>query len=206
MTGKQETPLTLRAYQDSPDAFSENKTRTPARQAERNKLFMIEKQETPLVFRLYQSIRFDRPIEKDKHYISPGGYDIRFQAENGEEIDIQFDFEDYEGSISDKDPHVLECVQKNPDYSVFSEIYYITEYMLRHIVSVSEWFIYTGEDDEPEIIPVEIFNVGFEIIRENPDTHETEFVDIEIDGKMIKPTWSGMDPEENQEGEADGED
>ena len=30
----------------------------------------------PLTFRLYQTIRFNRPIDREKDHISPGGYEL----------------------------------------------------------------------------------------------------------------------------------
>ena len=53
----------------------------------------------PLTFRLYQSIKFNRPVDKEKDVISPGGYEIKVKDKNGNIKSIAFDFEDYEGGI-----------------------------------------------------------------------------------------------------------
>lgn len=123
----------------------------------------------PLTFRLYQSIRFNRPINKKEDYISPGGYEVTMKDKDGKEKDVQFDFEDYEGSIDDKDPTILHCMQKNPDMNAFEDLETVTEHMLRNITKVTEWFVYTGEPDEVKdnpLIPVEVIDPEFEIIND----------------------------------------
>lgn len=138
------------------------------------------KENEKITFRLYQSIRFNRPIIKEKDCFSPGGYELKMMAEDGTEKTVKFDFEDYEGVVDDKDPCVLHCMQKNPDYSEFDDLKTLTEHMLRNVTEVVDWYIYTGEPDknvEDPLIPVDIFDVEFEIIREN-------FVKIPMNGKI----------------------
>lgn len=122
----------------------------------------------PLTFRLYQSIKFNRPVNKLTDYVSPGGYELKMIDDNGEEKTVQFDFEEYEGGISEEDPCVVECMQKNPDYNSFEELNIITEHMLRNITEVIDWFIYTGEPGECEepLIPVAVTDVVIEITRD----------------------------------------
>lgn len=127
---------------------------------------MTKKQPVPpLTFRLYQRIRFNRPVVKDKDYVSPGGYELEMEKENGEKVVVSFDFEDYEGGNSEEDPTVIEVMQKNPDYSAFEELNQVTDYMLRHVTRCVEWFIYTGEKCENEDFhPVEILDPTFVLI------------------------------------------
>lgn len=122
-----------------------------------------EKKKLPITFRLYQSVRFDRPIDREKHHISPGGYEVVMQCEDGTEKSVRFDFEDYEGGVSDRDTNVVEMMQKNPDWGSYEELKDVTEYMLRHIVAVKEWFIYTGEDGP---VPVEVMDPEIELISD----------------------------------------
>lgn len=141
----------------------------------------------PLVFRLYQSVRFNRPVNKQKDFMSPGGYVLRVKDEDGSEKTVTFDFEDYEGSVDKDNPSVIHCVQKNPDYSCYEDLNIVNEHMLRNIVSVEDWFIYTGEpedveDDEEPLKPVEVLEAGFEIIPEKGNT-----IQIPITAK-ITPT------------------
>lgn len=122
----------------------------------------------PITFRLYQSVRFNRPVDKDRDCISPGGYEVIMQCEDGTEKSVQFDFEHYEGGVKDNDPYVVEMVQKNPDLDAFEGLTEVTEYMLRHITGVKEWFIYTGEPGETEdpLVPVDIIEPVIELISD----------------------------------------
>lgn len=126
----------------------------------------------PLTFRLYQSIKFNRPIDREKDCISPGGYEMTMKVANGETKSISFDFEDYEGAIDKDDPSVIHCMQKNPDYVCFPDLNTLTAYMLHNIVSIDEWFIFTGEiediqDGETPLIPIEIRKAVFEVIQQD---------------------------------------
>lgn len=95
-------------------------------------------------------VQFDRPIIADKHYISPGGYAIK---KNGKIIN--FDFTEYAGNISTKDPTILHCEVNDLDKESFPEAEKLTvkDFLLN---PWNEFFIYTGEDEEPEINPVKI--------------------------------------------------
>lgn len=119
-----------------------------------------------LTFRLSQSIKFNRPIDKNKDYISPGGYAFKTKNQDGEEVLIEFDFDESEGGVSDQDPTIADFTQKNPSYSAFPCLETLTEDMLRNITKCEDYFIYTGEDDEDDrLIPVAIINPEFEVVR-----------------------------------------
>ena len=112
-------------------------------------------------FRMYQTIRFNRPIGKNKDYISPGGYEIVVKDNDGNDRPIQFDFEDYEGSIDEEDPCVLNVMQKNPDYDTYPNLSALTREMLENIIQVKEWYIGLDYDEEEDLIPEEITDVCF---------------------------------------------
>ena len=129
---------------------------------------------TPLTFRLYQSIKFNRPIDREKDHISPGGYGMTVGIGDGKTKSVSFDFEDYEGTIDKDDPFIIHCMQKNPDYVCFPDLDTLTAYMLHNIMSVNEWFIFTGEaedigESETPLIPIEIQNAMFEVISQDGD-------------------------------------
>lgn len=128
-----------------------------------------EKLVPPLTFRLYQRIKFNRPVDFKDDFVSPGGYELTMVDEDGMERDVQFDFEDYEGNISVRDPQVVCCMQKNPDFDSFEGLDTVTEYMLRHVTGVKEWFVYTGEPGEQEepLIPIGVDSAEFEIITDS---------------------------------------
>lgn len=58
----------------------------------------------PLTFRLYQTIRFNRPIDREKDHILPGRYELVIKDKDGTEKSIQFDFDDSEGGVDEKRP------------------------------------------------------------------------------------------------------
>lgn len=123
----------------------------------------------PLTFRLYQSVKFNRPIDPDNDCVSPGGYELVMQDEDGTKKPVGFDFEYYEGSIDKNDPSIMHCMQKNPDYDCFEGLNEVTAHMLKNVTDVVEWFIYTGEPGEVEdpLIPVEVIDARFEIISDS---------------------------------------
>ena len=89
----------------------------------------------------------DRDIDKDKYYISPGGYTL-----NGKD----FDFFTFEGNIDDDDRNMLHV-----------DVYYFDDGEFEPIVKpdisgeFQEFFVYTGEYNDPEINPVKIENLKF---------------------------------------------
>lgn len=106
--------------------------------------------------RLCAAIKFDRQINPNhrNHYISPGGYEMKFS--NGETV--QFDFMDYCGNVDSKDRSILYADVEVLDTDSFPE----SEW-LRHftgtIDEILEFYIYTGEDHEEEIFPVELLGL-----------------------------------------------
>ena len=112
-----------------------------------------------MIYRMYGTVEFDREIDPDKHYISPGGYEAKFNDGRT----LQFDFEDYEGGRQAGNSKVLEWTQKNPDTSSFEEIGNFTyKDFVKHFEDFEEFFIYTGEAGEPEINPVKALDVTLE--------------------------------------------
>ncbi len=95
-------------------------------------------------------ITFDRPIEREKHYISPGGYIL-----NGK----QFDFCRFIGEIADD---TLKCRVDDFDdeYAEENGVKAITPADI--IGEFSEFYIYTGEYDDEPINPVKISNLMFD--------------------------------------------
>ena len=100
------------------------------------------------------TIRFDRNIEPAQHYISPGGYEMTFS--NGKTV--EFDFMDFEGAISVEDPTVMLFEVGYLDTDCFPDAEFL-ETFTGSITEISEFFVYTGEDNEPEIYPVELIEL-----------------------------------------------
>lgn len=108
---------------------------------------------------MYADVRMNRPVNRDKDYISPGGYEM---AMNGK--CIQFDFEKYEVWVDDKDSSIVHIMGKNPDYDEFEELDNITVSDLCNVSSITEFFIYTGEPGETDLKPVKLLNCTFAFI------------------------------------------
>lgn len=93
------------------------------------------------------TLKMDRPIKREQHYISPGGYIL-----NGKE----FDFCRSQGCIDDRDKSKVHFYVDDIDESYSEDI-------TPEDVSgeFSEFFVYTGEYDEPEINAVRVEGLKF---------------------------------------------
>ena len=89
----------------------------------------------------------DRPVEREKYYISPGGYNLGGK---------QFDFCHSEGEIDTNDRTRVHFYVDD-----FDEDYSQTIVPADIWKTFSEFFVYTGEYDEPEIHPVGVENIRF---------------------------------------------
>lgn len=105
------------------------------------------------------TLTMDRQIEKDKHYISPGGYEM-----NGK----KFDFMDYEGTVIGDNK--IFCRLRQPD----EDMEEITE---DDIKPFKEFYVYTGEGDDEEINPVAISGLTFifndKIVKANSEVERS---------------------------------
>jgi len=108
---------------------------------------------------MYISILMDRPIDKDLHYISPGGFAFDF----GGKV-IEFDFVCYAGSINQENPRLVDFVMMDLDISSFPDAKILNnKESLEDIRGIDECFVYTGEYNEPEIHPERINYIKFEL-------------------------------------------
>lgn len=107
-------------------------------------------------FRMYAKVKMSRPVDKEKDYISPGGYWMDFGGK-----DIQFDFCESATTIDDKDASILHIELKNPDYEEFEELKLLDVKDLEQVKSIPEFFIYTGEKCETDLRPIELLELGF---------------------------------------------
>lgn len=108
----------------------------------------------------------EEPNERLRHYISTGSY--TFETEKGEEIN--FDFRCYSATIdkhNKKYLHVYVC-DYDEDYSTITkdgeeETTLISKGMIKS-AKFTDFFIYTGEEEEPEINAEKILNLQFHFI------------------------------------------
>lgn len=84
---------------------------------------------------------FDRAIDKNIDFISPGGYEVKM--DEGESI--QFDFVDYYANIDDDDKSILHVECRGIDIESFPEAGIIAmSDVAEHIVEIVECYIYSA--------------------------------------------------------------
>lgn len=103
------------------------------------------------------TLKMDRPIDKETHYIMPGGYTVNGKA---------FDFFSSSCRISEKDPTLLLCevdeFQELPEGEGSS----VSKMDMRK--GFDEFFVYCGEKGEDaEIKPLEVRDLEFTFVDEN---------------------------------------
>lgn len=122
--------------------------------------------------RMWFELQMDREIDPTKHYISPGGYSC-----NGK----NFDFNNYEGNIDKSHPDRIFCNLSHFDDSLGDdedEKIVITEKDLK--AGFDEFYIYTGENGEPEIYPEKLIGLEFEFYDDKKDEYTTQRASDEI--------------------------
>lgn len=105
--------------------------------------------------RMYATIKFDRKIIPDHHYIVPGGYSM---TANGKEY--EFDFHSTTTVPVSNNSNLLQCEMRDLDLETFPEAAGF-ESVCNHLEKINEFFIYTGEKGDPEIKPIELQALSF---------------------------------------------
>ncbi len=93
-------------------------------------------------------LKMDREIIPQKHYISPGGYEVAGK---------QFDFLESEGVVCEDKPDEITYYLRYFDDTTYQRV--VTPDDLK--IGFSEFFIFTGEYDDPEINVKEVKEVSF---------------------------------------------
>lgn len=107
---------------------------------------------------MYISLLMDRPIDENRHYISPGGFAFNF----GGKV-IEFDFTTSSRSYC-KNPRMIEFVMSDLDITAFPEAKkLLSKTNLKDIRKIDECFVYTGENEEPSIYLERINNIKFSL-------------------------------------------
>ena len=106
---------------------------------------------------MYATLQMDREIDPNIHYISIGGFELRFS--NG--VAIAFDFNSSVANIR-KDPSYIRFECDEPDFDSFPEAE-LLEWMLVHseVEKIEEFYVYTGEEYEEVINPNRIDSMSF---------------------------------------------
>lgn len=143
------------------------------------------------ILRANLTIDMDRPIEKEKHYISPGGYEV--VTDDG--TSYAFDFHRVYGNIDTDVPNRIHFECCEIDTETFPNANKLC-HVLEHIIAFPEAYVYTGEDEEPEIyvravqsFVLEISGTGTLKMPTNTPYLHFESVDAE-DGWIITCTFT----------------
>ena len=102
---------------------------------------------------MYATLQMDREIDPNIHYISIGGFELRFS--NG--VAIAFDFNSSVANIR-KDPSYIRFECDEPDFDSFPERMAASPFRGGEIV---EFYVYTGEEYEAVINPKRIDSMSF---------------------------------------------
>ena len=113
--------------------------------------------------RMYADIKFDRAIDKLTHNISLGGYEIRIDNKN-----VQFDFEEYTGMIDENDQSILHCEMDRLDTVTFPDAIMLED-ATGPVEEIVEFYVYTGEHNDPDADPVPVALLSLEIVKNNGD-------------------------------------
>lgn len=101
--------------------------------------------------RAFMTIKFDREVIEDSHYISPGSFEVIAAGKS-----YSFDFFESSGTIDKQNPKLVHFELRDEDTSTFPEIEELRKH-LHEITAFPECYVYTGEPGEdPELIPVAV--------------------------------------------------
>lgn len=129
---------------------------------------------------------FDRPVDPDKHYLSPGGYSVELR--DGRKI--EFDFFEYCGDRIGTNSVAFEVSEL--DTTSFPDSENLTVDSMVGC-NFDEFFVFTGEYDDPEIYMTNVHDVVF--------TYDggDRLIDIPFSGEIKNLGQSREIPEEEKE-------
>lgn len=120
---------------------------------EQREKLLGKKGEENTTMEMFLQLQMDRPIDKEKHYISPGGFEVIAGGKN-----YQFDFLTSCGVIDEKRNDVIGFNLTNPDYESFPDMKELESH-INEITDLVECFVYTGEHGDAEINPIKILDI-----------------------------------------------
>ena len=107
-----------------------------------------------MISRMCFQLKMDRPVViegKNAHYISPGGYICG----------IPFDFFDAEWNRSEEDKSIINVRVRHLDTDIYPEAADLTLDFLKYH-DFNEFFIFSGDTDDPEIHPAKVLSLTIE--------------------------------------------
>lgn len=117
----------------------------------------------PMLHTICMDIRFNRQVNPDKDFVSPGGYEMVMDGKS-----VRFDFTNYEGNVDKSDSSIVHMEATWLDTETFPESAKITKKMMKNITKISEFFVYVGEAGETDLQPVALIAVTLYDDEGNP--------------------------------------
>ena len=106
---------------------------------------------------MYATLQMDREIDPNRHYIGIGGFEFCFR--NG--VNIGFDFNSSIANVQ-KNPTTIKFECDDLDCDSFPEAALLGMLLSDSEVDrIEEFYVYTGEKEEPEINPEKILSLSF---------------------------------------------
>ena len=106
---------------------------------------------------MYATLQMDREIDPNRHYIGIGGFEFCFR--NG--VNIGFDFNSSIANVQ-KNPTTIKFECDDLDCDSFPEAALLGMMLSdSEVKRVEEFYVYTGEREEPEINPEKILSLSF---------------------------------------------
>ena len=106
---------------------------------------------------MYATLQMDREIDPNRHYISIGGFEFCFKKG----IKIGFDFNSSIANVQ-KNPTTIKFECDDLDCDSFPEAALLGMLLSDSEVDrIEEFYVYTGEREEPEINPEKILSLSF---------------------------------------------
>ena len=106
---------------------------------------------------MYATLQMDREIDPTRHYIGIGGFEFCFR--NG--VNIGFDFNSSIANVQ-KNPTTIKFECDDLDCDSFPEAALLGMMLSdSEVKRIEEFYVYTGEREEPEINPEKILSLSF---------------------------------------------
>ena len=108
---------------------------------------------------MYVTLQMDREIDPTRHYISIGGFEFCFKKG----IKIGFDFNSSIANVQ-KNPTTIKFECDDLDCDSFPEVALLGMMLSdSEVKRIEEFYVYTGEKEEPEINPERVLALSFDV-------------------------------------------
>ena len=106
---------------------------------------------------MYATLQMDREIDPNRHYIGIGGFEFCFRNC----VNIGFDFNSSIANVQ-KNPTTIKFECDDLDCDSFPEAALLGMMLSdSEVKRIEEFYVYTGEREEPEINPEKILSLSF---------------------------------------------